>query len=129
MLLIRLEEVVMTIKEKFIDLSYEDDHQLLKNIANLILKYETNRTSKKILHDIDVRNKQGEGLMTPNVLSVHIQDELVEKDIVFYVTLDKKYNYFSKILNQQFQISKLVVIVVNPQHKLDHLSKLEDFIA
>lgn len=129
MLLIRLEEVVMTIKEKFIDLSYEDDHQLLKNIANLILKYETNLTSKKILHDIDVRNKQGEGLMTPNVLSVHIQDELVEKDIVFYVTLDKKYNYFSKILNQQFQISKLVVIVVNPQHKLDHLSKLEDFIA
>ena len=129
MLLIRLEEVVMKIKEIFIDLSYEDDHQLLKNIANLILKYETNLTSKKILHDIDVRNKQGEGLMTPNVLSVHIQDELVEKDIVFYDTLDKKYNYFSKILNQQFQISKLVVIVVNPQHKLDHLSKLEDFIA
>lgn len=129
MLLIRLEEVIMKIKEIFIDLSYEDDHQLLKNIANLILKYETNLTSKKILHDIDVRNKQGEGLMTPNVLSVHIQDELVEKDIVFYVTLNKKYNYFSKILNQQFQISKLVVIVVNPQHKLDHLSKLEDFIA
>lgn len=129
MLLIRLEEVVMKIKEIFIDLSYEDDHQLLKNIANLILKYETNLTSKKILHDIDVRNKQGEGLMTPNVLSIHIQDELVEKDIVFYDTLDKKYNYFSKILNQQFQISKLVVIVVNPQHKLDHLSKLEDFIA
>ena len=119
----------MKIKEIFIDLSYEDDHQLLKNIANLILKYETNLTSKKILHDIDVRNKQGEGLMTPNVLSIHIQDELVEKDIVFYDTLDKKYNYFSKILNQQFQISKLVVIVVNPQHKLDHLSKLEDFIA
>ncbi|MDB6255138.1 PTS sugar transporter subunit IIA [Lactobacillus amylovorus] len=119
----------MKIKEIFIDLSYEDDQQLLKNIANLILKYETNLTLKLILHDIDVRNKQGEGLMTPNVLSVHVQDELVDKDIVFYVTLDKKYKYFSKSLNQQFQIDKLVVIVVNPQHKLDHLSKLEDFIA
>ena len=120
---------VIKIKEIFIDLSYENDQQLLKNIANLILKYETNLTSKLILHDIDVRNKQGEGLMTPNVLSVHVQDELVDKDIVFYVTLDKKYKYFSKSLNQQFQIDKLVVIVVNPQHKLDHLSKLEDFIA
>lgn len=119
----------MKIKEIFINLSYENNQKLHRDITNLVLKYESKLTLPMISHDINVRNQQGEGLMTPSVLSMHVQDELVDKDLVFYVTLDKNFDYFSRSLNQKFQVNKLVIIIVNPKHKLDRLSKMEAFIA
>lgn len=118
----------MKAREIFENLSYENNRQLNQDITNLILKYETKLTKKLILHDIDVRNRQGEGLMSPHILSLHVQDKLVDDDIVFYITLNKTLSYFSKNLNQNFSIQKLVLIVVNPQHTIDHLSKLEEFV-
>lgn len=119
----------MKIKEITEELAYKDHQQLLIEITNLILQYESKLTRKMILHDIDIRNKEGEGIMSPKVLSLHVQDELVERDIAFYITLDKDFKYLSRQLDKKFKIRKLVVIVVNPNHQLDHLSKLEEFLA
>ena len=119
----------MKAKEVFEKISYRNSQQLIEDITNLVLRYEPKLTKKIILHDIDVRNKQGEGLITPNILSMHVQDELVSDDAIFYVTLNKSFNYCSQNLQQEFQINKLVLIVINPCHKVDHLSKLKDFIT
>ncbi|MCJ2172972.1 MAG: hypothetical protein LKU_02042 [Lactobacillus kefiranofaciens] len=119
----------MKAKEINKKISYTNYQRLIIDITNLILQYEPQLTKNSILHDIDVRNKQGEGLMYPSVLSMHVQDELVKQDVVFYITLSQAFRYVSKIVNQEFQIKKLVLIIVNPQHKLDHLSKLMDFIS
>lgn len=118
----------MRIDERFEKISYTNQSNLIDQISDLVMKKEPKLSRTIILQDIDVRNKLGEGLMSPTVLSMHVQDQLVQHDMVLYINLNPSFSYSSKTLNQEFNINKLVIIVVNPEHKLDHLSKLEDFI-
>ena len=118
----------MKIDERFEKISYTNQSNLIDQISDLIMKKEPRLSKKAILQDIDVRNKLGEGLMSLTVLSMHIQDKLVQHDMVLYINLNRSFSYSSMTLHQKFNINKLVIIVVNPEHQLDHLSKLEDFI-
>lgn len=119
----------MKAKEIYKQISYTNIEDLKDQLTNMILTVEPELTKKQILADIDSRNKLGEGLLAPTILSMHVIDDLVKVDAVFYVTLNKEMKYFSKVLDQSFNIKKLVMIVVNPKHKLDQLSNLKEFIG
>lgn len=118
----------MKIDERFEKISYTNQSNLIDQISDLIMKKEPGLSRKEILQDIDVRNKLGEGLMSSTVLSMHIQDKLVQHDMVLYINLNRSFSYSSMTLHQEFNINNLVIIVNNPEHQLDHLSKLEEFI-
>lgn len=118
----------MKIGEYFERISYMNQQDLIDKISDLIIEKEPKLSEQQILQDIDVRNKLGEGLMSSTALSMHIQDKMVENDMVLYIRLNHSFSYFSATFQQNFEIDKLVVIVVNPNHQLGRLSKLEQFI-
>lgn len=76
----------MKINEISKSINYTDKKELFKKLDNLVITNEPALNIQSVHHDIDKRNKLGEGLMTPEILSVHVQDKLVQKDIVFYIS-------------------------------------------
>jgi len=119
----------MKINEIFKQTSCKDLIDLNQQVAVFAKEYAPNITEKEVLDDIQFRNKSGESLMSSEVLAVHVQDKKVVKDTVIYLTLTKPFNYFSDYFKEKFVISKVVVIIVNPGHKLNCLTKLTNFIS
>lgn len=119
---------MMKINEIFKYASCKNAADLDRQIANFAKECAPGITDKEVETDIQLRNKSGEGLMSSDVLAIHVQDKKVVKDTVIYLTLTSPFNYFSDYFKQKFVISKVVVIIVNPQHKLDSLTKLTDFV-
>ncbi|TSO25691.1 hypothetical protein [Lactobacillus sp. LL6] len=110
-------------------LTYTNLHDLKETVINLIQSVAPDVPEEDIQIEIDNRNKQGEGLMSQDSLSLHIQDRRINHDTVIYLKVSPSFDYYSRFFKQKFEISKLVLIIVNPNHQLDRLTKLTSFIT
>ena len=117
------------VKEVESKLTYVDLHDLKETVIDLIQSVAPDVSEEDIQAEINNRNKQGEGLMSQNSLSLHIQDKRIDCDTVIYLRISPSFDYYSNFFEQKFQISKLVLIIVNPNHQLNRLTKLTSFIT
>lgn len=119
---------VLNINEKYMSLSAKDIDEVYDFIAKFVNDLEPALNKKRILEDIKKRNEMGEGLVSSRVLIIHIIDSKVVQDSIHYLTLKSTVKYFSVKEKSNFDLTKIVLLVVNPSHKLDKASHLLDFI-
>lgn len=119
---------VLSINEKYMSLSAKDIDEVYDFIAKFVNDLEPALNKKRILEDIKKRNEMGEGLVSSRVLIIHIIDSKVVQDSIHYLTLKSTVKYFSVKEKSNFDLTKIVLLVVNPSHKLDKASHLLDFI-
>lgn len=119
---------VLNINEKYMSLSAKDIDEVYDFIAKFVNDLEPALNKKRILEDIKKRNEMGEGLVSSRVLIIHIIDSKVVQDSIHYLTLKSTVKYFSVKEKSNFDLTKIVLLVVNPSHKLDKANHLLDFI-
>lgn len=119
---------VLKIKEEYLRLKISKFSELKDCVINLTRKLEPSLSGEEILADIKKRDEMGDGLVSSSILIIHVIDQKIKQDTIFYITLENKISYFSVSEKNDYQLSKVILLAINPKHSLTNENHLVNFI-
>ena len=119
---------VLKIKEEYLRLKISKVSELKDCVINLTRKLEPSLSREEILADIKKRDEMGDGLVSTSILIIHVIDQKIKQDTIFYITLENKISYFSVSEKNDYQLAKVILLVINPKHNLTSANHLMNFI-
>lgn len=119
---------VLKIKEEYLRLKISKFSELKDCVINLTRKLERSLSRKEILTDIKKRDEMGNGLVSSSILIIHVIDQKIRQDTIFYITLENKISYFSVSEKNNYQLAKVILLAINPKHNLTNENHLMNFI-
>ena len=119
---------VLKIKEEYLRLKISKFSELKDCVINLTIKLEPSLSREEILADIKKRDEMGDGLVSTSILIIHVIDQKIKQDTIFYITLENKISYFSVSEKNDYQLAKVILLVINPKHNLTSANHLMNFI-
>lgn len=119
---------VLKIKEEYLRLKISKFSELKDCVINLTRKLERSLSRKEILTDIKKRDEMGNGLVSSSILIIHVIDQKIRQDTIFYITLENKISYFSVSEKNNYQLAKVILLAINPKHNLSSTNHLMNFI-
>lgn len=119
---------VLKIKEEYLRLKISKFSELKDCVINLTRKLETSLSREEILADIKKRDEMGDGLVSSSILIIHVIDQKIKQDTIFYITLENKISYFSVSEKNDYQLTKVILLAINPKHSLTNKNHLVNFI-
>lgn len=119
---------VLKIKEEYLRLKISKFSELKDCVINLTRKLEPSLSREEILADIKKRDEMGDGLVSSSILIIHVIDQKIKQDTIFYITLENKISYFSVSEKNDYQLTKVILLAINPKHSLTNKNHLVNFI-
>lgn len=118
----------MKIEEEYLRVKISKFSELKDCVINLTRKLEPSLSREEILADIKKRDEMGDGLVSTSILIIHVIDQKIKQDTIFYITLENKISYFSVSEKNDYQLAKVILLVINPKHNLTSANHLMNFI-
>ena len=109
---------VLKIEEEYLRVKISKFSELKDCVINLTRKLEPSLSREEILADIKKRDEMGDGLVSTSILIIHVIDQKIKQDTIFYITLENKISYFSVSEKNDYQLAKVILLVINPKHNL-----------
>lgn len=119
---------VLKIEEEYLRVKISKFSELKDCVINLTRKLEPSLSREEILADIKKRDEMGDGLVSTSILIIHVIDQKIKQDTIFYITLENKISYFSVSEKNDYQLAKVILLVINPKHNLTSTNHLMNFI-
>ena len=119
---------VLKIEEEYLRVKISKFSELKDCVINLTRKLEPSLSREEILADIKKRDEMGDGLVSSSILIIHVIDQKIKQDTIFYITLENKISYFSVSEKNDYQLAKVILLVINPKHNLTSANHLMNFI-
>ncbi len=119
---------VLKIEEEYLRVKISKFSELKDCVINLTRKLEPSLSREEILADIKKRDEMGDGLVSTSILIIHVIDQKIKQDTIFYITLENKISYFSVSEKNDYQLAKVILLVINPKHNLTSANHLMNFI-
>lgn len=119
---------VLKIEEEYLRVKISKFSELKDCVINLTRKLEPSLSREVILADIKKRDEMGDGLVSTSILIIHVIDQKIKQDTIFYITLENKISYFSVSEKNDYQLAKVILLVINPKHNLTSANHLMNFI-
>ena len=115
---------VLKIEEEYLRVKISKFSELKDCVINLTRKLEPSLSREEILADIKKRDEMGDGLVSTSILIIHVIDQKIKQDTIFYITLENKISYFSVSEKNDYQLAKVILLVINPKHNLTSANHL-----
>lgn len=119
---------VLKIEEEYLRVKISKFSELKDCVINLTRKLEPSLSREEILADIKKRDEMGDGLVSTSILIIHVIDQKIKQDTIFYITLENKISYFSVSEKNDYQLTKVILLAINPKHSLTNKNHLVNFI-
>ena len=119
---------VLKIEEEYLRVKISKFSELKDCVINLTRKLEPSLSREEILADIKKRDEMGDGLVSSSILIIHVIDQKIKQDTIFYITLENKISYFSVSKKNDYQLTKVILLAINPKHSLTNKNHLVNFI-